>query len=113
MSNLFDVKGKTAVITGGAGVLCSEMSQMLAKEGVQVAILDFNEAAARQLADELNAAGAKALAVKVNVLEKESLEAARDIVLEKLGAVNILINGAGTTPARRFNGPQQQRNRFL
>ncbi|MGD8400676.1 MAG: SDR family oxidoreductase [Bacillota bacterium] len=107
MSNLFDVKGKTAVITGGAGVLCSEMSRMLGKEGVQVAILDFNEAAARQLADELNAAGAKALAVKVNVLEKESLEAARDIVLEKLGAVNILINGAGGNNPKATTAKEQ------
>jgi NAD(P)-dependent dehydrogenase (short-subunit alcohol dehydrogenase family) len=107
MSNLFDVKGKTAVITGGAGVLCSEMSRLFAKEGVQVAILDFNEAAAQQLAGELNAGGAKALAVKVNVLEKESLEAARDLVLKKFGTIDILINGAGGNNPKATTAKEQ------
>jgi NAD(P)-dependent dehydrogenase (short-subunit alcohol dehydrogenase family) len=107
MSNLFDVSGKTAVITGGAGVLCGEMSRVLAKEGVKVAILDFNEELARKLADELNADGGRAIAVKVNVLEKESLEAARDIVLKEFGKVDILINGAGGNNPKATTAKEQ------
>jgi NAD(P)-dependent dehydrogenase (short-subunit alcohol dehydrogenase family) len=107
MSNLFDVKGKTAVITGGAGVLCSEMTRRLTKEGVKVAILDFNEAAARKLADELNAAGGDTLAIKVNVLEKESLETARDLILKKFGQIDILINGAGGNNPKATTAKEQ------
>jgi NAD(P)-dependent dehydrogenase (short-subunit alcohol dehydrogenase family) len=95
MSKLFDVSGKVAVITGGAGVLCTEMARALAKEKVQVAILDFNEDAARKLVDEIKSQGNKAIAVKVNVLEKSSLESARDTVLKEFGKIDILINGAG------------------
>jgi NAD(P)-dependent dehydrogenase (short-subunit alcohol dehydrogenase family) len=107
MSNLFSVSGKTAVITGGAGVLCGEMSRMLAKEGVKVAILDFNEALAQKMADELKADGGTAIAVKVNVLEKASLEAAKDIVLKEFGKVDILINGAGGNNPKATTAKEQ------
>jgi NAD(P)-dependent dehydrogenase (short-subunit alcohol dehydrogenase family) len=95
MSKNFDVTGKVAVITGGAGALCAEMARALAKESVQIAILDFNEEAARKLADEIKSGGNKAIAIKVNVLEKKSLESARDIVLREFGKIDVLINGAG------------------
>lgn len=89
------LKGKVAVVTGGGGVLCSGFAKTLAKQGVKVAVLDLNEEAAQKVADEINADGGVAIAVGCNVLETESMKQARDIVAEKLGTCDILLNGAG------------------
>ena len=90
-----DFSGKVAVVTGGAGVLCSMFAEALAVCGAQVAILDLAEDKAQLVADGIRAAGGKALAVKVNVLEKESVEAAHQAVLDMCGKCDILVNGAG------------------
>lgn len=95
MNDLFDVSGKVAAITGGAGILCSEMARALAKAGVKVAILDLNEEKAKVVADEICAAGGVAMAVRTDVLDKSSLEQAKDVVLKEFGKVDVLINGAG------------------
>lgn len=90
-----NLKGRVAVVTGGGGVLCADFAKSLAKQGVKVAILDLNEAAAQKVADEINANGGVAIAVGCNVLEKESMENARAVINEKLGTCDILLNGAG------------------
>ena len=76
-------------------MLCSAFSKALAQCGAKVAVLDLNIEAAQKVADEITAEGGCAVAVKVNCLEAESLKAAHDVVLEKLGPCDILINGAG------------------
>ena len=95
MYELFNIRGKVAVITGAAGVLCSEMARALARAGVKVAILDLNEEQAQAVATEINAAGGTALAIKANVLDKNSLEAAKELIVREYERVDILINGAG------------------
>jgi NAD(P)-dependent dehydrogenase (short-subunit alcohol dehydrogenase family) len=95
MDELFDITGKVSVITGGAGILCSEMARALGKRGSKIAILDLNEKQAKAIADEITSHGGTAIAVGTNVLDKKSLEKARDVVLESFGKVDILINGAG------------------
>ncbi len=87
-----DLTGKTAVVTGAGGVICSELSAVLAACGCKVALLDINEDAAKLAAGK---AGNNAIAVKCDCLDKNSLSAARDIVCEKLGKADIIINGAG------------------
>ena len=90
-----DLSGKVAVVTGAAGVLCSDFSRALAKCGAKVALLDINEPVAKQIADEIVKDGGQAIAVKANCLEKASLEEAKAIVDKTFGACDILINGAG------------------
>ena len=90
-----NLKGRVAVVTGGGGVLCGDFAKALARQGVKVAVLDLNEAAAQKVVDEITAAGGEAIAVGCNVLEPESMENARKIVNEKLGTCDILLNGAG------------------
>ncbi len=90
-----NLKGRVAVVTGGGGVLCGDFAKALARQGVKVAVLDLNEAAAKKVADEINAEGGTAVAVGCNVLETESMQNAREIVNEKLGTCDILLNGAG------------------
>lgn len=89
------LNGKVAVITGGGGVLCSDFAKTLAEQGVKVAVLDLNKEAAQKVADEINENGGTAIAVGCNVLDTESMKAARDEVAEKLGTCDILLNGAG------------------
>ncbi len=86
---------KVIVITGAGGVLCSSLAKALAKAGHKIAVLDLRIEAAKKVADEINAAGGKAIGVAANVLKRESLDAAKEEVNNSLGSCDILINGAG------------------
>lgn len=90
-----NLNGRVAVVTGGGGVLCGAFAKTLAKQGCKVAVLDLNEEAAQKCAAEINEAGGTAIAVGCNVLELESMQNARNIVSDKLGTCDILLNGAG------------------
>ncbi len=107
IEKMFDVSGQVAVVTGGGGVLCGAMSRALAKAGVKVAVLDIFPEAAQKVVDDIVAEGGEAMAVKADVLSRESLEAARDAVLEKWGRVDILINGAGGNKKQATTTPDQ------
>jgi len=91
----FGLSDKVAVVTGGGGVLAGVMSRALGRVGVKVAVLDLILKAAQKVVDEVVAAGAEAIAVKCDVLNRASVEAACRTVLERFGRVDILINGAG------------------
>lgn len=86
---------KTIVITGAGGVLCGGFAKELAADGHKIALLDINLDAAQAIADEINADGGEAIAVKTDVLSRESIEEAHKVVLDKFGECDILINGAG------------------
>lgn len=86
---------KVIVLTGAGGVLCSTLAKALAKQGNKIAVLDLRIEAAIKVADEINADGGVAIGVAANVLEKDSLEAAKLVINEELGACDILVNGAG------------------
>lgn len=104
---MFNLQGKVAVITGGCGVLGTSMAQCLATRGVKVAILDLNETLGAQRVDELVSLGTEAAYYKVNVLEKPTIEAARDAILEKWGHIDILINAAGGNMAGATIAPDK------
>ncbi|MEZ0480809.1 SDR family oxidoreductase [Planococcus sp. SSTMD024] len=87
--------GRTAVITGGSGVLCSEMARALAAQNVNVAILNRTAEKGQTVADEINHAGGSAIAVAADVLDRQSLERAKEEILNAYGHIDILINGAG------------------
>jgi len=91
----YDYAGRTAVVTGGAGVLCSALCRILAEAGARLAVLDLNAAAAESLAAEIRAAGGEARSFACNVLDRPSVETAAQQVLAAFGRVDILINGAG------------------
>ncbi|MFW5714152.1 MAG: SDR family oxidoreductase [Brevefilum sp.] len=95
----FELSGKVAVVTGGAGVLCSSIAKGLANAGAKIAVLDMDEAGAKQVALEIDAQGDSAISVGTDVLNKDSLKKARDIILDHFGQVDILINGAGGNKA--------------
>ena len=86
---------KIIVLTGAGGVLCSTMAKALSEQGNKIAVLDLREEAANKVAEEIKAAGGEAIGVAANVLEKDSLEKAKQVVNDAFGKVDILVNGAG------------------
>lgn len=94
--SLNDIKGKVCAITGGGGVLGTDFALGLADAGAKVAILDFKIENAEAVAKKVNDLyPGLAISVYANVLEKETLIAAKKEINEKLGKLDILINGAG------------------
>lgn len=95
LDKIFDLNGKVALLTGGGGVLASEIGQGLAYAGVKIAFVDINEEAAWQSAQKILEAGGEAIGLRTNVLDMEELKATREQVLERYGKVDILLNAAG------------------
>lgn len=95
MYNHENLKGRVAVITGGGGVLCGGFAKDLARQGMKVAILDLRLEAAEKVAEEIKSEGFEAKGFACNVLEKESMEKARQEILEAYGTCDLLVNGAG------------------
>jgi len=99
----FSIAEQTAVVTGGAGVLCSAMCRALAEAGAKVAVLDKRKEPAEALAAEL---GHSAIGLACDVLDRQSLEDVKRLVLETFGRVDILINGAGGNQPQATTGPE-------
>ena len=87
-----DLSDKVVVVTGGGGILMAEFGRALAQCGAKVALLDINEKAAQEVAESI---GENAIGIGTNCLVKDSIIAAREVIHEKWGKVNFLINGAG------------------
>lgn len=91
-----DLAGKVAVMTGGTGVIGRALAEALAGAGVKLAIGGRNLAQAEAKATEVvKKVGGTVIGLGLNVLDRESLVAARDEVHRRLGPVDLLINGAG------------------
>src|SRR5690242_18576842 len=104
---MFDLTGKTAVVTGGTGVLGSVMCRGLAQAGASVAVLATTEAKTLALAEEIRAVGGRAIGVSADVLDPAALQKAAEKVLAEFGQVDILVNGAGGNRPQAITNPQQ------
>lgn len=89
------LRGKVAVITGGAGVLCRAMAFELARQGAKIAILGRTASKNDAVAAEIAKAGGTAIGVACDATVAESMRNAARATLEKLGPCDILVNGAG------------------
>lgn len=104
---LFSVRGQTAVITGGGGVLGSAMAHALARAGVRVAVLSLHEASSAKVVAAIRAEGGEAIGMACDVMEKAALERAHTAILQHFSAPDILINAAGgNQPAATTSGEQ-------
>jgi len=92
---LFNLTGKVIAVTGGTGVLGSEIACALADAGANVALLDIKKELDDNIKKRLNDSGVKYMMVKCNVLDRESVDSALNVILENFAKVDILINGAG------------------
>lgn len=95
IEELFGLKAKVAVVTGGTGVLGSDMCKALAKAGASVVILGRRKEVADKLAQEIVQAGGKAMGVSADVLDTKQLVEARKLIVGKFGTIDILVNAAG------------------
>jgi NAD(P)-dependent dehydrogenase (short-subunit alcohol dehydrogenase family) len=92
---LFDLTGKVAVVTGGAGILGRHFTAGLAESGARVAVVDIQEAPARELATSLTARfGNQCIGVGCDVTSADSVRAMVAQVVEQLGRIDILHNNA-------------------
>jgi NAD(P)-dependent dehydrogenase (short-subunit alcohol dehydrogenase family) len=106
LEQLYGLRGKVAALTGGGGVLCGTMAKALGRLGVKCALLDIFEDKAQAVANDVKALGAQAIAVKCDVLDKASCDAAARTVVETLGGCDILINGAGGNKKEATTSPE-------
>ncbi|RED22539.1 NAD(P)-dependent dehydrogenase (short-subunit alcohol dehydrogenase family) [Flavobacterium cutihirudinis] len=107
MNSIFNLKGKIALITGGAGVLGSNFANVLAEQGVIVGIVSQSIDKAENAASILTKNGGQAFAIQANVLDKDDLQKAKDFIVEKFGRLDILINAAGGNMPGATIGPEQ------
>ena len=103
ISKLFDLKGKTAIVTGGANGIGKATALLLAKHGANISIGDFNLEDAKKTAKEIEALGVKAIAVACDVLKDDDLVNLIDSTVKELGGIHILINNAGGGGGGREN----------
>ena len=104
----YDFTGQTVVITGGIGVLGSEIACALAHCGAQLAILDLRIEPGQALMERLGAHAKDAALYEVDVLQIDSLRNAADSILARFGKVDCLINGAGGNRPQATTGPDQK-----
>jgi len=102
-----EFEGKIAVITGGAGVLCSAIAVGLAREKAKVVLLDINHEKAKDTLKQVENAGGEGLALKVSVLSRKELEHAAKEAIATFAQVDILINGAGGNHPNATTSPDQ------
>lgn len=101
--DLFSLEGKVAAVVGGGGVLAGEMAMGLARAGADIAILDFNPAAAEARAKEVTAqTGRKGIGITCDATRKADLQSALDTILATFGHVDILLNAAGINSGTPF-----------
>ncbi|HRK54050.1 MAG TPA: SDR family oxidoreductase [Cyclobacteriaceae bacterium] len=102
-SDLFNLKGKTAIVTGGANGIGKATALILAKHGANISIGDFNLENAKATAKEIETIGVKAIAVACNVLKDSDLVNLVETTVKQLGGIHILINNAGGGGGGREN----------
>jgi len=95
IEDLFGLKDKVAVVTGGTGVLGNEMCMALARAGAKVVVLGRRKEAADEVVSRIVAIGGKALAVSADVLQESDLLRAKKSIVDAFGTIDILVNGAG------------------
>jgi NAD(P)-dependent dehydrogenase (short-subunit alcohol dehydrogenase family) len=92
---MFDLTGKVAIVTGGAGGLGRPISIGLAKAGADVVVDDLEKADPQAVADEIQALGRRGVAVSYDVTSAEAMKALADHVVKEFGKIDILMNTAG------------------
>lgn len=94
----FDLTGRAALVTGGAGLLGAEFSRTLAEAGASVAVVDLNAAAAEQVAADLSQAGYRARSFATDITRPEAVNQLVEAVLADFDHLDILVNSAALDP---------------
>lgn len=99
IENIFNLAGRVAILTGGAGMLGRQYTRILLEAGAKVVIADLRAEAAEQAAQQaMNEVGGEALGLGVDVSRKDDVQQLVERVLEQWGRIDILINNAAIDP---------------
>ena len=107
------VKGKVAIITGGASGIGKATASLLAKEGAKVVITDINEVNGKKVAEEIGREGGKALFVKHDVTSENDWSEVIEKTLAEFGKLDILVNNAGVIFAKKIEDTPLEEWRWL
>lgn len=110
--SLFDLSGKTAIVTGGGNGIGKSCCEMLAAFGANVVVSDLKIEDAEKVAEEIKNQGAKAIPVACNVTKDEDLQQVVDAAKDEFGSIEILVNNAGGGGGGRENPFQIDVDRF-
>jgi NAD(P)-dependent dehydrogenase (short-subunit alcohol dehydrogenase family) len=106
-SNLFSIVNKVIVVTGGTGILGTAFCNAISKAGGIVVIIGRTQSKCDAAADIVIKNGGKALGVAANVLQEKELQKAKEIIIEKFGKIDGLVNAAGGNVPDAVVQPQQ------
>lgn len=95
LKSLFNIENKVAVITGGSGVLGSEMADGLLKAGAKVVLIGTNEQKLNKKVEHLSQIGSTVIGLKCNVLDEDNIHKTKTEILNRFNKIDILINAAG------------------
>jgi NAD(P)-dependent dehydrogenase (short-subunit alcohol dehydrogenase family) len=95
MQDLFSLKGQTAVVIGGTGVLGGAMAGALASAGARIAVLGRSAERGEERIRDIRDNGSEAFFQAADALSRDSLQTARDAILQQTGSIEILVNAAG------------------
>jgi gluconate 5-dehydrogenase len=101
MSDLFDLTGKVALVTGASRGLGQQFAHALAGAGADLAITSRTRASLEPFADEIRALGRRVAMVELDIRNQSSIEAAVAGALGQLGQIDILLNNAGCNIRKR------------
>ncbi|MFK3844217.1 oxidoreductase [Stenotrophomonas sp. Betaine-02u-21] len=91
----YQLKGKTAIVTGGVSGIGLAVAEMLAASGAAISVWDLKQEAVDATAEALRGKGAKALGIALDVTDETAVEAAVARTVAELGSVDIAVNNAG------------------
>ena len=112
-SELFDLTGRVAIVTGGAGLLGYHHGAILAAAGASIVVLDLAIANPAMRAEQLQLAhGPECLGLAVDITSEASITEARDAIMAKFGRIDILINNAANNPKVEDQKPGQPWSRL-
>jgi NAD(P)-dependent dehydrogenase (short-subunit alcohol dehydrogenase family) len=95
LRSLYSLEGQTALVTGGTGVLGSAIAMALALAGAKVGVLGRRRDAAEERAAQIKERGGEAIAISADVLDRPSLIAASERLVQEWGGLQVLVNAAG------------------
>jgi NAD(P)-dependent dehydrogenase (short-subunit alcohol dehydrogenase family) len=101
MPNLFDLTGKTALVTGASRGLGQQFARALATAGADLAITSRTRESLDPFANEIRSTGRRVATVELNLRDQNSIEGAVAEVLDQLGQIDILVNNAGCNVRKR------------
>lgn len=113
LNKLFDLSGRVAIITGGAGLLGVQHAEVIAEAGGHPVLVDINEKGALQKAKVISEKfNVNSMGIKTNITKKAEIESMLDTVLKRYGRIDILINNAANDPKVKANDENIVWSRF-